>query len=115
MSTTGAELLLPLPSHHVVRTPFCPMHPTERSATQLLSQSPGEELDERCAEVAWGAGMCGLTIARYLTEHVTSLPLGVMARLVSSNDTIMALLPLVDHPPWVRTVKGQVRGDHQAS
>ena len=53
--------------------------------------------------------MCGLTIVRYLAEHVAALPLGVMARLVSSNDTVMALLPLVDRPPWAHTHKGQVR------
>lgn len=87
---------------------------TERSAQELMAQAPEEELDERAAEVAWGAAMCGLTIARYLTEHVGSLPLGVMAQLVATNDTIMALLPLVDRPPWVRRNKGQVRGAEQA-
>ena len=80
----------------------------ERTATDLMGQAPEEELDERAAEVAWGAAMCGLTIARYLTEHVASLPLGVTARLVAGNDTVMALLPLVDRPPWVRTNKGKV-------
>jgi hypothetical protein len=58
--------------------------------------------------VAWGAALCGLTIARYLTEHVASLPLAVTARLVSANDMVMALLPLVDRPPWTRQNKGQV-------
>jgi hypothetical protein len=53
--------------------------------------------------------MCGLTIMRYLAEHLGSLPLGVMARLVSANDTIMALMPLVAQPPWARTHKGKVR------
>lgn len=74
-----------------------------------MALAPEEELDERAAEVAWGAAMCGLTIARYLTEHVSSLPLGVMVQLVAGNDTIMALLPLVDRPPWSRHNKGQVR------
>ncbi|GBF95610.1 hypothetical protein Rsub_08592 [Raphidocelis subcapitata] len=80
----------------------------ERTAAQLLAASPEEELDERAADVAWGAALCGLTIARYLTEHVASLPLAVTARLVSANDTVMALLPLVDRPPWARHNKGQL-------
>jgi len=80
----------------------------ERTAAQLMTQTPEDELDERAREVAWGAAMCGLTITRYLTEHVASLPLGVMGRLVSANDTIMALLPLVDQPPWQRTRKGEL-------
>jgi hypothetical protein len=44
--------------------------------------------------------------ARYLTEHITHLPLGVMSRLLSANDAVMALLPLVDSPPWVRDRQG---------
>lgn len=87
-----------------------------RSAAQLLHAPPEQELAERAGEVAWGAALCGLTIARYLAEHVGALPLGVMARLGSGNDTIMALLPLADRPPWVRTSKkGQVRGGARAS
>ncbi|KIZ06797.1 hypothetical protein MNEG_1153 [Monoraphidium neglectum] len=80
----------------------------DRSARQLLDLGPEEHLDEQLGEVTWGAGMCGLTIMRYLAEHLGSLPLGVMARLVSANDTIMALMPLVAQPPWARTHKGKM-------
>jgi hypothetical protein len=80
-----------------------------RTAAELLARTPEQELEERVVEVAWSAAMCGLTVARYLTEHVPSLQLGVMARLVSSNDTIMALAQLVHQPPWARTNKGEVR------
>jgi hypothetical protein len=39
---------------------------------------------------------------RYLTEHMDKVSLGLMARLVTTNDAAMALLPLLDRPPWVR-------------
>jgi hypothetical protein len=94
----------------LTRAPFYPdCALPEPSAKELLQQSAEEHLDAQAADVDWHAALCGLTIVRYLAEHVTALPLGVMARLVSSNDTIMALLPLVDRPPWLRTHKGQVR------
>lgn len=43
---------------------------------------------------------------RYMTDHITQLPLGVMSRLLSAHDAVMALLPLVDSPPWVRDRPG---------
>ena len=44
----------------------------------------------------------GLVCQRYLTDHVNSVALGVAVRLISTNDTISALIPLVDRPPWKR-------------
>lgn len=40
---------------------------------------------------------------RYLTDVLPRLPMGALSRMVSSNDTIMGLLPLLERPPWVRT------------
>lgn len=49
-------------------------------------------------------------------DHITQLPLSVMGRLLGAHDAIMALLPLVDSPPWVRTcADGKVRGQLQLS
>lgn len=42
------------------------------------------------------------TSHRYLTDGVTTLPMGLLSRLMATNDTLMALVPLVDQPPWVR-------------
>ncbi|EIE27455.1 hypothetical protein COCSUDRAFT_55461 [Coccomyxa subellipsoidea C-169] len=41
----------------------------------------------------------------YLTDHVNTVALGVAVRLISTNDTISALIPLIDRPPWKRRVK----------
>lgn len=40
----------------------------------------------------------------YLTDCMTKLPMGLLGRLVSSNDTPMSLAALLDSPPWVRRV-----------
>ncbi|KAL6764744.1 hypothetical protein V8C86DRAFT_1823479, partial [Haematococcus lacustris] len=74
----------------------------QRGAQELLQLSPEEELADKAAEVSFGAAMLALTILRYLTDHVTRLPLGLLSRLLSTNDTPMVLAPLVDDPPWVR-------------
>lgn len=35
--------------------------------------------------------------------------MGLLSRMLSTNDTIMALVPLLDSPPWVRrTPKGKL-------
>ena len=39
---------------------------------------------------------------RYLSDYLNCLPLGVLTRLVRTNDTLMALVPLLEEPPWVR-------------
>lgn len=39
---------------------------------------------------------------RYLSDYLNSLPLGVLTRMVRTNDTLMALVPLLEEPPWVR-------------
>ena len=41
-------------------------------------------------------------LLRYLSDYLNSLPLGVLTRLVRTNDTLMALVPLLEEPPWVR-------------
>lgn len=80
----------------------------DRSVQETLAMTPLEELEEKQAEVDFGTAMCALTILRYLTDYLPTLPMGLLSRLVSTNDSIMALLPLVDKPPWVRTRKGKV-------
>ena len=39
---------------------------------------------------------------RYLTQNLAKLPLGLAPRLVATNDALMALVPLLLRPPWVR-------------
>eukprot|EP00879_Flechtneria_rotunda_P023002 GHRR01024313.1.p1 GENE.GHRR01024313.1~~GHRR01024313.1.p1 ORF type:complete len:665 (+),score=279.07 GHRR01024313.1:673-2667(+) len=77
----------------------------ERSVQDTLGLSPVQELEEKRAETDFTAALCGLTILRYLTDHITRLPLGVTNRLLGAHDAVMALLPLVEAPPWVRQRK----------
>ncbi|PNW79580.1 hypothetical protein CHLRE_08g358751v5 [Chlamydomonas reinhardtii] len=75
----------------------------ERTAEQMLAMTKLEEQEEKRRETEWGVLMCGLNITRYVTDALPRMPLGALTRAVSVNDTLMALLPLLDRPPWVRT------------
>jgi hypothetical protein len=77
---------------------------------EVLALSPQQELADKQRETEFGTALCAVTILRYLTDHVGGLPLGLLSRLSSANDTLMGLLPLVERPPWVRTRKGKVGG-----
>ncbi|GFR49693.1 hypothetical protein Agub_g11843 [Astrephomene gubernaculifera] len=74
----------------------------ERSAEALMRMSRLEEQEEQRREVEFSVLMCSLNILRYLTDSLPRLPLGALTRLVSTNDTLMGLLPLLDRPPWQR-------------
>ena len=39
---------------------------------------------------------------RYLTDHMETLPLGMLARIVTVNDSLLTLVPLLEKKPWQR-------------
>ncbi|KAF8056136.1 Zmynd10 [Scenedesmus sp. PABB004] len=70
----------------------------ERSVQEVLDESPAAELAAKRAETDFAASLCGLTVLRYLTDALPALHhgLGLMGRLLSAHDAVMALLPLVE-------------------
>eukprot|EP00775_Hariotina_reticulata_P002321 gene2321-2629_t len=106
------ERLYPLLSQHLAdvvdsATSYLVLY--HEAAVANLLETALEELQGKKAETDFSTALCGLTILRYLTDHITTLPLGLMGRLLSANDAIMTLLPLVDSPPWVRSGKGSAK------
>ncbi|GAQ87507.1 hypothetical protein KFL_003580010 [Klebsormidium nitens] len=94
----------------------------ERSAAELLALSPAQELQDKAAAIRFGVALCCLTLLRYLTDYLPHLPLCVMARLLTTHDCLMTLVPLLLSPPWQRRrvhhgsklVEGYVDGRWQA-
>jgi hypothetical protein len=72
----------------------------------LLKRTDVEELDERLKETRVAVSMCGVTILRYITDAASRLPVSMLSRLLVTNDTLMALVPLADSPPWKREHNG---------
>jgi len=77
----------------------------ELDAQALLKQTPLEDMEEKLKGTDFGIALASLSILRYLTDYMNDLPVGVMTRLVTTNDTLMTLVPLLDSPPWVRRNK----------
>ena len=81
----------------------------ERTAASMMAATAVDDLEEKKNELEFGTALAALTIVRYLADHCAALPMGLLGRLTRTNDTIMALVPLLDNPPWVRQSKGKVR------
>ncbi|KAG2497473.1 hypothetical protein HYH03_004627 [Edaphochlamys debaryana] len=77
--------------------------PRERTAEEIMAQTSLEAQEEQRRELDFGLLMCSLNILRSVTDALPRLPMGALGRMVSTNDTLMALLPLLDRPPWART------------
>eukprot|EP00873_Tetraselmis_striata_P028698 jgi/Tetstr1/448962/TSEL_036187.t1 len=84
-------------------------NPPDKTKEQWMNQSSLEAFEEKQQEINFGVAMAALSIQRYLTDHVKLLPLGVVGRMVNTCDVLMALVPLLDNPPWVRRRKGETQ------
>lgn len=82
--------------------------PVERSVQDMMAMSSAQELEERKQEYDFGCAMCSLSILSFLSNNATQLPLGVLGRLVCTNDTIMAITALLQRPCWRRCSKGKM-------
>ncbi len=64
---------------------------------QMPDRRPGNAF----AVIGFGR-LKGCLACRYLTDHMESLPLGIMSRIVTVNDSLLALVPLLEKKPWQR-------------
>ncbi|KAK9802993.1 hypothetical protein WJX73_006147 [Symbiochloris irregularis] len=78
-----------------ITLPLTPADPKE-----LLTRSPEDDLREREVEMSFATSMASLTILRYLSDHLSTLPLGIIPRLMRTNDTVALLVSLILAKPW---------------
>ena len=75
------------------------------------SPETAAQLGEFCRQlfdVEWRCSVAAVGVLRYLSEHVASLPLGVLTRLIDTHDLPVLVVPLIENPPWTRrSAKGQ--------
>ena len=76
--------------------------PFKKTAKELMAQTNEEELDEKEKGIRFGTAMCSLSILRYVTDNAKVLPMGIINRVVGANDMPLALVALLDQPPWER-------------
>ncbi|KAG1671405.1 hypothetical protein FOA52_011902 [Chlamydomonas sp. UWO 241] len=83
----------------------------ERSAMEMnaqLAQTAMQEFEHQQGQLSFAVAVQSIAVTRYLTDAMPTAPMGLLGRLVSTNDTLMALLPLIERPPWVRRRKGKL-------
>lgn len=95
-----------------------------RSADQMRTEAArpdavAKSLRRRGRAIRLRVGVTCVGIVRYLAEHCTSLPLAGVVRMVETHDLILALVPLIENPPWVRKARilppGEAAGSSSAS
>ncbi|XP_065059186.1 zinc finger MYND domain-containing protein 10-like isoform X2 [Rhopilema esculentum] len=80
------------------------------------NSSVKEELETQCRSVAVDLSFKALSVLRYIADHLESLPLSVMTRLLNTHDVPCLLVQVLDISPWRRTTnngKSQVYVDRE--
>lgn len=75
---------------------------TRELAEQIEARTSLQELEEQADEVRFQVCVGCTTLARYLCEHLNSLPLTVMTRVLDTHDLLLLLVPAIENPPWTR-------------
>ena len=65
-------------------------------------------LRQQLLDIGFGVAVCATSLLRFLSDHVNVLPLGVVSRLLHTHDVLLALVPLVENPPWTRRRGGRL-------
>lgn len=85
---------------------FRETEPAPKSAKDLAAdaenQTAGTELTKNARDVEFNASVIAVAVLRFLTQYVESLPITCLNRLIDTHDVLVAIVPLVENPPWTR-------------
>ncbi|CAG0882253.1 unnamed protein product [Cyprideis torosa] len=81
--------------------------PTCDEKDDATSVSMWKELMSKRRKIDFDSGIKALSILRYLSSTLKTLPLGVARRLVTTHDVPMLLVELLDRKPWQRQNRKQ--------
>jgi hypothetical protein len=73
-----------------------------KTLQEHVDRSEGDLFNDRVKEIRLGVAMCSVTVLRYMTGAVSTLPISVVTRIGKHHDVISVLVPLLESPPWVR-------------
>ncbi|CAH1782565.1 unnamed protein product [Owenia fusiformis] len=60
------------------------------------------ELQKQKRDMEFDICIKAVSILRYITDHMSSLSLSIMSRLLNTHDAPVLLVSLIDNPPWTR-------------
>ncbi|KAK3101721.1 hypothetical protein FSP39_005822 [Pinctada imbricata] len=67
-----------------------------------------EELEKQEKKLNFEICIKAVSLLRYITDHLESLPLSVMTRILNTLDIPILLVQLVETPPWSRRKDGKI-------
>lgn len=74
------------------------------AASQVTSM---DELEKQEKKLNFEMCIKAISLLRYVTDHLQSLPLSVMNRILNTHDLPNLLVQLIESPPWSRRVDGK--------
>lgn len=79
-----------------------PERPKDKEAlkAQLMKETQEDYLLAQERSISMNCAVACLSIVRFLTDHLSSVPLAVTARLLDTYDILMLLCPLLEIKPW---------------
>ncbi|XP_078399918.1 zinc finger MYND domain-containing protein 10 isoform X2 [Cetorhinus maximus] len=82
----------------------------EKQELDRTSPASLEELQKQSQELEFDISLKALSILRYITDHIDSLPLSVQTRLLNTHNIPCLLVHLVEYSPWRRySSKGELQ------
>jgi zinc finger MYND domain-containing protein 10 len=76
--------------------------PAKELAAQLERESVEEGLLRHRRRIDFSVGVTTASVLRCICGHASKecMPVGVLTRLLDTHDCIVALVPLIEYPPW---------------
>jgi len=96
LTATGAPK--PRPSGYEGKT-------AKEIAAEIDNQDPLVDIENQSTDIDFRTAVVAVFILRFLTSHVAKLSVTVMTRMLETHDFVLAMVPLIENPPWVRKTK----------
>ncbi len=68
-----------------------------------LDMDPLKDLQRQFDEIEFSCTMTCLSLIRFITDHMESLPASIIHQMMENTDIPLVLVPLLDFKPWIRT------------
>ncbi|XP_036390260.1 zinc finger MYND domain-containing protein 10 [Megalops cyprinoides] len=73
-----------------------------------VNASSVQDLQKQSAALEFDISLKALSVLRYITDHIDSVRLSALTRLLCTHNLPCVLVQLLEHCPWSRTSKGQL-------
>lgn len=61
------------------------------------------DLDRQYAEIEFNSTMTCISLIRFITDHMESLPASIVHQIMDTADLPLQLVPIMEFRPWIRT------------